>query len=156
VRTYFDHQKLDVYQLELRFITWVTALLANNKQRPTNARITEVVDQLDRASLSALLNTAEGNGRRQRRTPAKFFDDARGSATECAACLDSLVAKGVCNSEEIDEGKHLLLRIASISTKLIGRFDVLSSSSFSSTVIEEEPDEKGVEDEEEHEHENAE
>jgi len=156
VRTYFDHQKLDVYQLELRFITWVTALLANIKQRPTNARITEVVDQLDRASLSALLNTAEGNGRRQRRTRAKFFDDARGSSTECAACLDSLVAKGVCNSEEIDESKHLLLRIASILTKLIGRFDVLSSSSFSSTVIQEEPDEKGVEDEEEHEDENAE
>ena len=151
MRTYFDHEKLDVYQLELRFITWVTALLAKIKQRPTNARTTEVVDQLDRASLSALLNTAEGNGRRQRRTRAKFFDDARGSATECAACLDALVAKGVCNSEEIDEGKQLLLRIASILTKLIERFDV----SFSSTVIQEEPDEKGFEDEEEDESEDA-
>ncbi len=114
MRTYFDHEKLDVYHLELRFITWVTALLANIKQRPTNARITEVLDQLDRASLSALLNTAEGNGRRQRRTRAKFFDDARGSATECAACLDALVAKDVCTADEIDEGKQLLLRIASI------------------------------------------
>jgi four helix bundle protein len=139
VRTYFDHEKLDVYHLELRFITWVTALLANIKQRPTNARITEVLDQLDRASLCPLLNTAEGNGRRQRRTRAKFFDDARGSATECAACLDALVAKDVCTAGEIDEGKQLLLRIASILTKLIGRFDVSSSSSPS--LIQERPDE---------------
>ena len=156
MRTFFDHEKLDVYQLELRFITWVTALLSKIKQSPKKARTTEVLDQLDRTSLSALLNTAEGNGRRQRCTRAKFFDDARGSATECAAWLDALVAKGVCKAEEIDEGKQLLLRIASILTKLIERFDVSSSSSFSSTVIQEEADEKGFEDEEEHEDENAE
>jgi four helix bundle protein len=40
----------------------------------------EVCDQLDRASLSFLLNTAEGNGKRQGKQLAKFFDDARGSA----------------------------------------------------------------------------
>jgi len=148
VRTYFDHEKLDVYQLELRFVTWVTVLLANIKQRPTQARITEVLDQLDRASLSALLNTAEGNGRRQRRTRAKFFDDARGSATECAACLDGLVAKGVCSAGEIDEGKQLLLRITSMLTKLIERFD-LSSSPLPS-FIREQPDEEENEDEDEH------
>jgi hypothetical protein len=33
MRTYFDHEKLDVDQLELRFITWVTALLVKIKQR---------------------------------------------------------------------------------------------------------------------------
>jgi four helix bundle protein len=148
VRTYFDHEKLDVYHLELLFITWATALLAKIKQCPTNARITEVLDQLDRASLSSLLNTAEGNGRRRRRTRAKFFDDARGSATECAACLDALVAKGVCSGGEIDEGKQLLLRIASMLTKLIQRFDVSSSSPSSSPLIQEKPDERFEEDDE--------
>ena len=126
VTTYFDHENLDAYQLELRFVTWVTGLLAKIKQRPINARIAEVSDQLDRASLSSLLN-AEGNGRRQRQTRAKFFDDARGSVTECAACLDALVAKGICTSEEIGDGKQLLLRIASMLTKLITRFDSSSS-----------------------------
>jgi four helix bundle protein len=153
VRTYFDHEKLDVYQLELQFITWVTALHANIKQRRSDARIAEVVDQLDRASLSVLLNTAEGNGRRQRRTRAKFFDDARGSATECAACLDALVAKNVCAPEEIDEGKQLLLRIASILTKLVQRFD---SSSSSSSIIREDADEQGFEHEDEDKDENEE
>ena len=150
MRTYFDHEKLDVYQLELRFITSVTALLVKIKQRPTNARIAEVSDQLDRASLSALLNTAEGNGRRQRRARAKSFDDARGSATECAACLDALVAKGVCSAAEIDEGKQLLLRIVSMLTKLIERFDLSSSSA----LIREEPDEEGFDDEDEDDNEN--
>src|SRR5216110_881479 len=126
MRSYFDHEKLDVYQLELRFVTWVTALLVNIKQRSTDARIAEVSDQLDRASLSALLNTAEGNGKRQRQVRAKFFDDARGSATECAACLDALVAKRVCAPERILEGKALLLRIVSILCKLIARFDEAS------------------------------
>jgi len=149
MRTYFDHEKLDVYQLELRFITWVTALLAKIKQRPADARIAEVSDQLDRASLSALLNTAEGNGRRQRRTRAKFFDDARGSVTECAACLDALVAKGVCSAEETDEGKQLLLRIVSMLTKLIERFDLSFSSSSSSALVREEMEEEAIEDEEE-------
>jgi four helix bundle protein len=149
VRTYFDHETLDVYQLELQFITWVTPLLANVKQQLTGVRIAEVLDQLDRASLSALLNTAEGNGRRQRRTRAKFFDDARGSASGCAACLDALVAKGICAGQEIDNAKRLLLRITSILTKLIQRFDLSVSSSFSSSIVREEGDEQVFEDEEE-------
>jgi four helix bundle protein len=126
MRSYFDHEKLDVYQLELRFISWVTVLLAKIKQRPTHARVAEVSDQLDRASLSAVLDTAEGNGRRQRKTRTKFFDDARGSVTECAACLDALTAKKICTSEEIEEGKQLLLRMASMLTKLVALFDLTS------------------------------
>jgi four helix bundle protein len=80
----FDHEKLDVYQLQLKFVTWVTQLLEEVSKNAVG-RTGEVRDQLDRASLSALLNTAEGNGKRQRQIRAKFFDDARGSATECAA-----------------------------------------------------------------------
>jgi four helix bundle protein len=139
MRTYFDHEKLEGYQLELGFIVWVTPLLTRVKQLGTNVRTAEVIDQLDRASLSALLNTAEGNGRRQRQTREKFFDDARGSAAECAACLDALVAKTLCSTEEISEGKALLVRIVSILTKLIARFE---SSSPSPTLREEPADHK--------------
>src|SRR5437763_4699224 len=149
MRKYFDHEKLDVYQLELRFITWVTRLLAKIKQRPTDARVAEVSDQLDRASLSSLLNTAEGNGRRRRQMRAKFFDDARGSVTECAACLDALVAKGTCTEQEVEEGKEMLVRIASMLTKLIALFDSSSSS-----VVREEPPDAEFDDENEEEGEN--
>jgi four helix bundle protein len=117
----FDHERLDVYQLELQFVAWVSALLSE-VTKVSSCRTGEVCDQLDRASLSILLNTAEGNGKRQRKIRAKFFDDARGSATESAACLDALVAKGACVRTLVVEGKELLFRIVSMLTKLVDLF----------------------------------
>jgi four helix bundle protein len=118
----FDHEKLDVYQIELLFIAWVAALLTEIRNAALGFH-REVCDQLDRASLSSLLNTAEGNGKRQGKQRAKFFDDARGSAVECAACLDALAAKRLATTERIAEGKALLLRIVGMLTKLVDRFD---------------------------------
>jgi four helix bundle protein len=118
----FDHERLDVYQLQLRFISWVTPLIDEAKPAHLgNPR--EACDQLDRASLSCLLNTAEGNGKRRGQVRALFFDDARGSATECAACLDALVAKAVLVPDKIIEGKTMLLRIVSMLCGLVNRFD---------------------------------
>jgi four helix bundle protein len=124
----FDHEKLQVYQLELEFIAWLTDLFAE-VQAAKVPRLAEVLDQLDRASLSALLNTAEGNGRRATQQRVKFFDDARGSCTECAACLDALVAKRACKKERVFEGKDMLLSIVSILSALISRFEKPSSDS---------------------------
>lgn len=121
-REQFDHERLDVYQLELRFVAWTTELLAE-VSGDRKARVAEVSDHLDQASLSSLFNTAEGNGKRQRPVRAKFFDDARGSATESAACLDALVAKGACRPERIAEGKAMLLRIVSLLSRLVERFE---------------------------------
>jgi four helix bundle protein len=138
----FDHEKLDVYHLELKFIGWVTPLL-EEVSRSATGKTGEVRDQLDRASLSALLNTAEGNGKRQRQVRAKFFDDARGSATECAACLDALVAKKVATLERILEGKKLLARIVSMLCGLIDRFD--GSTAFHDEPVAYQSDKQGVE-----------
>jgi four helix bundle protein len=118
----FDHEKLDVYQLELKFLRWVTPFLVDISS-PSETQKRELITQLDRASLSALLNTAEGNGRRQGRQRARFFDDARGSAIECAACLDASVAKGLADLERIQPGKEMLVRIVAMLTKLVERFD---------------------------------
>ena len=117
----FDHEKLEVYRFELEFVEWVTPLL-DEAAASAKGRTREVCDQLERASLSALLNTAEGNGKRQRQVRAKFFDDAWGSATECAACLDALVAKRVVSPERIVDGKDLLLKIVSMLSGLVNRF----------------------------------
>jgi len=118
----FDHEKLDVYQLTLQFVAWVTPLL-EAVGKSGSGRIAEVSRQLDRASLSILLNIAEGNGRRASQQRARFFDDARGSGTECAACLDALVAKGIREDGDIEEGKALLVRIVAMLSKLVTRFD---------------------------------
>ena len=111
-----------MYQVELLFIAWVAALLTEVRSAAPGFH-REVCDQLDRASLSSLLNTAEGNGKRQGKQRAKFFDDARGSAVECAACLDALAAKTLVTKARIAEGKALLLRIVGMLTKLVERFD---------------------------------
>jgi hypothetical protein len=58
----FDRDKLDVYALELQFVTWTTDFLEEVTQSPVSGR-RELVDQLDRASISVLLNTAEGNAK---------------------------------------------------------------------------------------------
>ena len=118
----FDHEKLDVYGLQLQFVAWTADFLIEASQSPVPHR-RELLDQLDRACLSILLNTAEGNGKRQGLQRAKFFGDARGSALECAACLDASVAKRIAKSDRIHSGKQLLIRIVAMLTRLVERFD---------------------------------
>jgi len=117
----FHHERLEVYQMLLRFLGWLAPLVEEvRKQGSTKAR--EVTKRLDRSSLSALLNVAEGNGKRQRQIRARFFDDARGAATECAACLDALVAKRICDVRQTADGKAMLCRAAQMLTKLVQRY----------------------------------
>jgi four helix bundle protein len=117
----FDHERLDVFRLQLEFPRWTSGLLEEVAGgRPDKTR--EVRDHLSRAALPALLNIPEGNGKRGRPVRARFFDDARGSATECAACLDALVAIGACTEERVSEGKDRLLRVVAMLTKLVLRF----------------------------------
>ena len=116
----FDHEKLDVYGLELEFIAWTTDFLEEASQSPVSHR-RELCDQLDRACLPVLLNTAEGNGKRQGLQRARFFDDARASALESAACLDASVAKRIAKNDRIRRG--ILVRIVAMLTRLVERFD---------------------------------
>jgi four helix bundle protein len=111
MKAYFDHEKLDVYQDAIRFVSWVDALLEGI---PKNLA---VYNQLDRASTSVPLNIAEGNGKYTAADRCRFFDIARGSALECAACLDVLVAKKRMDSAE--SGKAILVRIVSMLIGLI-------------------------------------
>ncbi len=107
----FDHEKLDVYQDAIRFVSWVDALLEGvPKSLAVHA-------QLDRASTSIPLNIAEGNGKFTPADRCRFFDIARGSALECAACLDMLAAKK--RIHEADSGKAMLVRIVSMLVGLI-------------------------------------
>ena len=101
-RTYFDHEKLIAYQRAIQFVAWSHPVL--EKLSPKLA----VADQLDRASTSVPLNIAEGNAKYTEPDRCRYFDTARGSALECAACLDVLVAKGKCTAEEIQRGKEIL------------------------------------------------
>ncbi|MEI8123293.1 MAG: four helix bundle protein, partial [bacterium] len=87
MNTSFDHEKLSVYQESIKFVVWSDEIL---ETLPKNLA---VQGQLDRAATSISLNIAEGNGKYTAADRCRFFDIARGSALECAACLDVLVAK---------------------------------------------------------------
>ena len=78
-----------------------------------------VHDQLDRASTSIPFNIAEGNGKYRPADRCRYFDISRGSALECAACLDVLVAKGTVCQEIVDPGKKMLLETVSMIVGLI-------------------------------------
>lgn len=116
-RPQFGHEKLDVYRVSIEFVAWTGDLLDG----PLARSGLSAVKQLDRASTSIPLNIAEGNGRRSRQDHSRFLDMAKGSALECAACLDVLVARKTLRSGEIDDGKALLIRIVEMLTKLTNR-----------------------------------
>ena len=109
----FDHEKLIVYQRALQFIAWLTEILER-----VPAKLA-AHGQLDRASTSMPLNIAEGNGRFTAADRCRFFDIARGSALECAAALDVLVAKRVLTAPEVDPGKTHLVEIVAMLVGLI-------------------------------------
>ncbi|XZE22410.1 four helix bundle protein [Pirellulaceae bacterium SH449] len=109
----FDHEKLSVYQQSIRFVAWVDDLLE------TVPKSIATHDQLERASTSVPLNIAEGNGKFTSKDRCKFVDTARGSALECAACLDVLCAKKITDSKTTDTGKALLVEIVSMLVGLI-------------------------------------
>jgi four helix bundle protein len=112
---YFDHEKLDVYRESLAFIGWLSPLLDGM------LRLGEVKDQLDRASTSIPLNIAEGNGKYTPKDRCRYFDTAHGSALECAAGLDILVAKGKLSADQIQTGKESLQKIVRMLMGLIKR-----------------------------------
>jgi four helix bundle protein len=112
-RRSLDHEKLQVYRRSLAFISWAEPLL-DHLQKSLSVR-----DQLDRAGTSVPLNIAEGNGKFTSADRCRFFDIARGSVLECSACLDVLVAKGKAQAADVDQGKEMLVEIASMLFGLI-------------------------------------
>src|SRR5438552_8353355 len=112
---WFDHEKLEVYREAIAFVAWLSPLVE------ATFRIGEVKDQLDRASSSISLNIAEGNGKYAPKDRCRFFDVAHGSALECAAGLDILVAKGKLTADQIQPGKERLQKTVRMLIGLIKR-----------------------------------
>jgi four helix bundle protein len=109
----FDHEKLNVYHEALAFVGHATELLERIPKRVA------VYDQLDRASTAIPLNIAEGTGKFTPPDRCRYYDTARGSALECAACLDVLVVKKILKKQEITEAKAVLIKVVSMLVGLI-------------------------------------
>jgi four helix bundle protein len=112
----FDHERLNVYKQALAFVAWVGPLI---EELPGKIAAR---DQLDRASTSIVLNLAEGNGKRSHPERCRYFDIARGSTFECAACLNVLVARQKLREDTAFQGKAILIEVVSMTAGLIARF----------------------------------
>jgi len=111
-----DHEtsslhRFDAYRLALEFRRSVVAWLPLKRA--------ELSDQLDRASISAVLNIAEGAGRSTPRERARHYTIARGSALESLACLDLLEIER--SAPETSSARESLRRLLMVLSGLIRR-----------------------------------
>ena len=116
MKTYFDHERLNVDQEAIAFCGWVGDLL-NEITVKAAAK-----DQLDRASTSLPLNIEKGNGKFSDADRSRFLEIARGSALECAACLDVLVVRKLIATERIASAKEQLVRVVNMLMGMLKRF----------------------------------
>lgn len=115
-----DAEKLDAYRVALEFQALAAQLVPKRGYA-------ELRDQLDRASISIVLNIAEGCGRRSPADKGRFYSMARGSATECAAILDLLGARGLVDDRLRKRARALLVRTVQMLTRLVARMGAPSA-----------------------------
>ena len=106
-----DAEKLRVYHVALELQCLANTLV------PSVHRVLR--DQFERASLSIVLNLAEGCGRVSRRQRRYHFGVARGSATECAAIADVLRLRRLSPPSDCFRARSLAVRCVQMTTKLI-------------------------------------
>lgn len=108
-----NFRDLEVYQFAVRFLP--LAARASDGLPKLHAGL---ADQLRRASLSIVLNIAEGSGKTSSADQRRFYAMARGSAMECAAIFDACVALALMETAQAEEADRLLIPIVRMLTKM--------------------------------------
>ena len=106
-----DHERLEVYRLALDFHGLACTLVPRRGFRVLR-------DQLERASLGVALCIAEGAGRTSSPDKRRFYELARGSATESAAVLDVLRVRQLLDPKRHSEARQLALRLVQMLSRL--------------------------------------
>jgi four helix bundle protein len=106
-----DHERLEVYRVALELHVLAASLVGGRG-------FGVIRDQIERASLGVVLNIAEGAGRRSVADKRRFFEIARGSATETGAALHVLWLRGIGDRERLREGRSLAIRVTQMLTRL--------------------------------------
>lgn len=79
----FDFENLDVYKKAKELNKEVLKFIKENKQIDSYLR-----DQLRRASISTVINIAEGSGKFSKADKKNFYTTARGSVYECVSLFE--------------------------------------------------------------------
>jgi four helix bundle protein len=106
----------ELYQLAIEFLR-----LANDMLQRLPRGYSELKDQLNRAALSVVLNTAEGAGKYSRAEQKRHYAIARGSAFECCAVVDVIRVLGLIEKDYLARSGEVIDRIIAILTKLSGQ-----------------------------------
>ncbi len=104
----FGHEKLIVYQKAIRFAVIRSELLGRLSRQVV------ACDHLYRGAESISVNIAHASSTWSPKERIVYLGHANGSALECAACLDVLVAKKLLTNEDVYTGKSLLAKVVSI------------------------------------------
>jgi four helix bundle protein len=116
-----DCERLDAYRVAVEFQLLAASICSGR-------RLGALRDQLDRASVSVVLNIAEGSGRFGPADKAHFCLIARGSAMECLAALSLLAARSLVSPDSYRRGRSLLTRIVAMLTRLVTALQARAAS----------------------------
>jgi four helix bundle protein len=108
-----SHERLDVYQKAVEFLAIAYQLIESIPKGNGN-----IVDQLKRASVSTVLNIAEGAGHPSPPKAKYHFAIARGSALECGAAFDTCRILNLGLQPLIPKGKELLVSIVAMLSNM--------------------------------------
>jgi len=108
----FDFEKLEVYTKAKELNKEILLFLRENKILDSYIR-----DQLKRASISIVINIAEGSGKFSKADKRNYYTTARGSVYECVSLLELIVDE---NNIEIKKFDYFKSKYETISKMLMG------------------------------------
>lgn len=112
----FDFEKLIAYQKARDVNRKIQKLLIEKK---INAFLK---DQLYRASISMVINIAEGTGKLSKNDRKNFYIISRGSVFECASLLQMLCDENIINDKELVVLSSDLEEVSRLLSGLINSF----------------------------------
>ncbi len=112
----FDFEKLIAYQRARSVNQKIHRLLIEKKVSSF------LRDQLYRASLSMVINIAEGTGKLSKNDRKNFYVISRGSVFESASLLEMLYDEGLVSSSELTSLKCDLEEVSRLLSGLINSF----------------------------------
>jgi len=108
----FDFEKLEVYKKAKGLNKEVLLFLKENKQIDSYMR-----DQLKRASISTVINIAEGSGKFSKPDKRNFYTISRGSVYECVSLLELILEENQITKERFD---YFYQKFETLSKMLLG------------------------------------
>ncbi len=108
----FDFENLDVYKKAKELNKEILKFVRENKHIDSYLR-----DQLRRASISAVINLAEGSGKFSKADKKNFYTTARGSVYECVSLFEIILEENQINKEKFQD---FYQKLEIISKMLLG------------------------------------